>query len=62
MDFNEYTMTWLIRQRHAEMVEAARRYALVKQAPPRAGRLRLALGTVLIRMGAWLLRREYAAG
>jgi hypothetical protein len=62
MDLNEYTMTWLIRQRHAELLEAARHYALMRRVRPRFGRLRLALGTVLIRMGAWLLRREYATG
>jgi hypothetical protein len=62
MDFNEYTAMWLIKQRHAEMLEAARRYALLKHVPPRTSRLRLALGTALIRLGAWLLRRQYAAG
>ncbi|HEY7366197.1 MAG TPA: hypothetical protein VIE37_19020 [Methylomirabilota bacterium] len=62
MDFNEYTMMWLIKQRHAEMAEAARRHTLVARVPPRSGRLRLALGTTLIRMGAWLLRRQYATG
>jgi len=60
MDFNEYATMWLIKQRHAETMEAARRHALLSQARPQSGRLRLALGTVLIRLGAWLLRREYA--
>ncbi|MGH7309217.1 MAG: hypothetical protein ACREK6_11030 [Candidatus Rokuibacteriota bacterium] len=62
MDVNDYTLTWLVRQRHAEMLEAAQHRALLARVPPRSGRLRLAVGTVLIRMGAWLLRREYAAG
>jgi len=61
MDFNEYTTMWLIKQRHAEMMEVARRQALLRQARPQSGRLRLALGTALIRVGAWLLRREYPA-
>ncbi|HSF01518.1 MAG TPA: hypothetical protein VLA62_00815 [Solirubrobacterales bacterium] len=55
-------MTWLIKQRHADMMEAARHHALLRRVPPRSNRLRLALGTALIRMGAWLLRRQYAAG
>jgi len=62
MDFNEYTAMWILKQRHAEMMEAARRQALLKHAKPQASRLRLALGTVLVRMGAWLLRRQYATG
>jgi hypothetical protein len=60
MDFNEYTAMWLIKQRHAEMIESARRQALANRARPRDSRVRLALGTALIRIGAWLLRREYA--
>lgn len=61
MDFNEYTAMWLIKQRHAEMIDAARRQSLASQAPQRENRLRLAVGTALIRAGAWLLRRQYAA-
>jgi len=61
MDFNEYTVMWLIKQRHAEMIESAKRQALADRARHRENRLRLALGTALIRIGAWLLRRQYAA-
>ena len=32
MDFNEYTALMLVRERHAEMVAAARRDALLKEA------------------------------
>jgi hypothetical protein len=60
MHFHEYTMEYLVRQRHAELIEAARRHDLLKQARSGSGGLRLALGTALIRIGAWLLRRSYA--
>jgi hypothetical protein len=62
MDFNEYTTMWLIKQRHADLLDAARRQAIAERVRPRHNaRLRRALGTALIRIGAWLLRREYAA-
>jgi hypothetical protein len=61
MDFNEYTAMLLIKQRHAEMIESARRQALANRARRQDSRLRLAVGTALIRVGAWLLRRQYAA-
>lgn len=61
MDFNEYVLTSLIKQRHAEMVAAARRDALRRAHTPRSRALRVTLGTVLIRAGARLLRDQYAA-
>jgi hypothetical protein len=61
MDFNEYTTMWLIKQRHADLLDAARRQAIAERVRPRHhGRVRLVVGTALIRVGAWLLRREYA--
>jgi hypothetical protein len=60
MDFNDYASLWLVKQRHAELLEAARRHALLGRARPETGWLRVALGTTLIRLGAWLLRRQYA--
>jgi hypothetical protein len=59
MDFNEYAALMLVRERHAEMVAAARRDALVRQSPRRHRTVRAALGTTLIRVGAWLLRGHY---
>jgi hypothetical protein len=61
MDFNEYTTAMLVRERHAEMVDAARRDALLRTAPTARRPLRAALGTALIRAGAWLLREHYPA-
>jgi hypothetical protein len=61
MDLNEYTTTALLRERHAEMVEAARRAALLRGVETGPHPLRTALGTALIRLGAWLLREQYPA-
>ena len=61
MDFNEYTTVALVRERHAEMLEAARRESLLRGAPRPRRPLRAALGTALIRLGAWLLREQYPA-
>ena len=61
MDFNEYTALMLVRERHAEMVAAARRNALLKEHTRGRRTLRAALGTVLIRVGARLLREHYPA-
>ena len=60
MHFNEYTMERLVKERHAELLEAARLEALLRQAPSRSSALRLALGTAHLRLGAWLLRRSYS--
>jgi hypothetical protein len=59
MDFNEYTMSVLIKQRHADLLAAARREALLRSLSPPRRPLRAALGTALIRLGAWLLREQY---
>ncbi|OLB95437.1 MAG: hypothetical protein AUH30_14980 [Candidatus Rokubacteria bacterium 13_1_40CM_68_15] len=62
MEYNEYATRVLIRQRHAELQEAAHREALVRLAKagkPQRPALRVALGTRLIRWGAWLLRERY---
>jgi hypothetical protein len=61
MDFNEYTALMLVRERHAEILAAARRDALAKDAIRRRRTLRATLGTVLIRVGARLLREHYPA-
>ena len=62
MEYNEYAAQVLIRQRHAELMQAAHREALVraaKSARPQRRPFRVALGTGLIRWGAWLLRERY---
>jgi hypothetical protein len=61
MDFNEYTLMLLLQDRQTEMVAAARRDALLREATRPRHPLRAALGTALIRLGAWLLRRNHAA-
>jgi hypothetical protein len=55
MDWNEYVTEALVRERQRTLVAEARRW----RAAPRR-RLRLAVGTALIRAGAWLLRDESA--
>ena len=59
MDFNEYTMSVLIKQRHADLIAAARRDALRHSRDTLRRPLRVTLGTTLIRLGAWLLRGQY---
>ena len=61
MDFNEYTTAALVRERHAEMIEAARREALRQTVTGPRRPLRTTLGTALIRLGAWLLREQSPA-
>lgn len=60
MDFNEYAVVSMIKQRHAEMVAEARRDAIIREHTAGRRVLRVTLGTALIRAGAWLLREEYA--
>ncbi len=60
MEFNEYVTSWMVRERHAELTATARSAALARQASAPRRRLRVALGTALIRTGAWLLRKHYA--
>ncbi len=59
MDYSDYAATLLIKQRHAELIEAARRQALAQRLPRRRP-LRTALGTALIRAGAWLIGEREA--
>jgi hypothetical protein len=59
MDYNEYTITSLVRQRHAEMIAAAARNALARRHRRPPPDVRAALGAALIRLGAWLLREHY---
>ena len=59
MEFNEYATRVLIKQRHDEMVAAAHSEAILRAIRPRRRPVRAALGTALIRLGAWLLRASY---
>jgi len=59
MEFNEYATQALIKQRHDEMIAAARSEAVVRAMKPRRRPVRVAVGTALIRLGAWLLRASY---
>ena len=54
MDFNDYTLMLLLQDRHTEMVAAARRDALLREATRSRRSFRATLGTVLIRLDAWL--------
>jgi hypothetical protein len=60
MDYNEYYTAWMVKERLSEMRAAAQRDALLRRLPPRRSALRVGLGTVLIRLGSWLLREDYA--
>ena len=51
---NEYFTAWIIRERLRDLQAAARRDALVRNTPSRRTGLRIAVGTLLIRLGAWL--------
>ncbi|OLB10701.1 MAG: hypothetical protein AUI04_11730 [Candidatus Rokubacteria bacterium 13_2_20CM_2_64_8] len=62
MEYNEYATQVLIKQRHAELMASAHREAVARAARSERARrrsLRVALGTGLIRWGAWLLRGRY---
>jgi hypothetical protein len=59
MDLNEYTMSLLFKQRHADLMAAARRHALLRRSGIARRGLRMKLGTGLIRLGAWLLHEQY---
>ncbi len=61
MDYHGYIASRLVRERHAELVAAARQQALASEARGPRRRWRSALGTALIRAGARLLRDDYAA-
>ena len=51
MDSNEYLIACLVRQRLAEARDAASQASLAAMASPSRGQLRVALGSVLIRLG-----------
>ena len=55
MDGNEYYTAFILKERLRELHAAARRDALLREIPPRPHPLSMALGTVLIRFGAWLM-------
>src|SRR5262245_1724870 len=61
MDLNDYLAGKMIAQRHAELTAAARNAALARAGARPRRPLRVALGTLLIRAGARLLREHYAA-
>ncbi len=61
MDLNEYTLMLLLQDRHTEMVATTRRDALLREATRPRRPFRAALGTALIRLGAWLLRQNHPA-
>jgi hypothetical protein len=54
MDLNDYTLMLLLQDRHTEMVVAAQRDALVREATRPRRPFRVTLGTALIRLDAWL--------
>ena len=54
MDLNDYTLMLLLQDRHTEMVVAARRDALLREATRPRRAFRTTLSTVLIRLDAWL--------
>ena len=54
MDLNDYTLMLLLQDRHEEMVVAARRDALLREATRSRRPFRATLGAVLIRLNAWL--------
>ena len=54
MDLNDYTLMLLLQDRHTEMVVAARRDALLREATRPRRPFRARLGTVLIRLDWWL--------
>jgi hypothetical protein len=62
MDFNEYTVTWLVRERLRELEAEARRERLAACARRTSHRrLRVVLGVVLVRLGSRLMQDENLA-
>lgn len=59
MEFNDYFVEWMVKQRLTERRADAQRYHLLSQLTRRRRPLRVVLGTALIRAGAWLLREVY---
>ena len=58
MDYGEYVIGVMLKQRHRDLLAEAQRDALLRAAGARPRPLRAALGAFLIRWGAWLLRDE----
>lgn len=54
MDLNDYALMLLLQDRHTEMIVAARRNALLREATRPRRPFRATLGTALIRLHAWL--------
>ncbi|MBI4247472.1 MAG: hypothetical protein HY614_09835 [Candidatus Rokubacteria bacterium] len=60
MEFNDHFVEWLVKQRLTERRADAQRYHLLSKLKRPRRPLRVALGTALIRAGAWLLREVYS--
>ena len=54
MDLNDYTLMLLLQDRQTEMIVAARRDALLREATRPRRPFRATFGTALIRLDAWL--------
>src|SRR5262245_45387261 len=54
MDLNDYTLMLLLQDRQTEMVVAAQRNALLREATRSRRPFRAVLGSALIRLYAWL--------
>jgi hypothetical protein len=54
MDLNDYTLMLLLQDRHTEMVVAAQRNALLREATRLRRPFRAMVGSALIRLDAWL--------
>jgi hypothetical protein len=54
MDLNDYTLMLLLQDRHTEMLAAAQRNALLREATRLRRPFRAVLGSALIRLDAWL--------
>jgi hypothetical protein len=61
MDFDEYIVTWLVRERQREREAEARREHLARTLRTPRRRLRVAFGVVPVRLGSRLMRDERLA-
>lgn len=59
MEYNDYFVEWLVKQRLTEARALATRAHLLAEARLRRPALRVTVGTALIHVGAWLLRERY---
>jgi len=62
MDLNDYTLMLLLRDRHTDMVAAAQRNALLREATRLRRPFRAVLGSALIRVDAWIRRLRTGSG